>query len=119
MNVRVKNLAITVALTALAPLAAQAQVANGLYEAPVCQNPQSSSIVRVSAAALSFFESSCSISNARAVPGVANAYTYDAYCTGEGEQADYWTTYTIQAIHNGLVLTHAGGTGFSYAYCGQ
>lgn len=119
MNMRIKNLAMIAAITALTPLAAQAQVAHGLYEAPACQNPQSSSIVRVSPAALSFFESSCTLHNPQAVSGVANATVYAANCTSEGDGPNYWTTFTIQAIHNGLVLTHDAGPGFSYAYCGQ
>lgn len=118
MTMPFKTIAKIAALTALVPFTAQAQVTNGLYEAPACQNPQSSSIVRVAPGELWFFESSCTITNARAVPGVANAFTYDAYCSGEGDEANYWSTYTIQAVHNGLVLSHNGGTGFSYAYCG-
>lgn len=119
MTLRLTHIATLAALTATAPITATAQVAAGLYEAPYCQNPQSSSIVRVSPGEISFFESYCTISNARVASGVANATTYDAYCSGEGEEPFHWTTYTIQAIQNGLILYHASGPGYSYAYCGQ
>lgn len=119
MNAPLKTLALFAALAAPTTLAAQTFVEHGLYEAPACQNPQSSSIVRVSSDRLRFFESTCNINNPQAVPGVANAYTYSAYCSGEGDQASFSTTYTIQGIANGLVLTQGSGPGFSYAYCGQ
>lgn len=110
---------ILAALTCLAPFTVQAQVANGLYEHPFCQQPQSSSIVRIEGNTLWFFESSCALSNARNVAGLANTVQYDARCSGEGEAPASWTTYTIQSVSNGLVLTHAQNPSFSYAYCGM
>lgn len=119
MNGPIKTLALILAVAAPASLAAQTNVTRGLYEAPTCQTPQSSSIVRVSSDRLRFFESSCSVHSPQPVPGMANAYTYSAYCSGEGEQASFSTTYTIQEIPNGLILTQADGPGFTYTYCGQ
>ncbi len=103
------------ALAVLLPLAAQSQVANGLYEEGGCRVPQSSAVVRVSPGYLSFFESACALSNARGVANRPGAVAYDAICDGEGQR--FTTTYTLQAAGPNLILSNDGYT-FTYYYCG-
>lgn len=92
---------------ALMTSAAQAQVYTGFYDFTGACTALSDSRLEVRETELAFWESTCTLSNGRLLPGMGGAVQYSANCTGEGET---WSQELVlmQANYGGLILIYSG-----------
>lgn len=74
-------------VTALAAQAASAQVTNGRFQIGACTTHPLDTIVRLENNVLSFWESTCTLSNPVPIQGT-EGYSYIGNCAGEGLE---WT----------------------------
>lgn len=105
-------------LLLVAASAAQAQVADGIYESPACTAaPVSEMRIEIRAGTIRFYESTCILGPGTPVAGIDTALTHQASCSGEGET---WTlTMLLMPDHDGGLVRLETGMAVLYAACGK
>lgn len=95
------------ALSAGAAQAGPAGLKDGIYDAFDCTRPVSDLRITLSGNSLSFYESSCKLSNPQTLRDLPGAILLDAACAGEGEE---WSARFIlmQTLSGGLAMMQEG-----------